>query len=165
MIRKLLLPDLYKKDVNEIDYSKLKKEGIKLIIFDIDNTLKTYDEKVPSNTIKELFKSIKNNGFEIGLLSNGRKSRVKKFNEEINLFSIYLGLKPVPFNVKRMMNKFKVKKKEAVLIGDQIFTDVLAGKLSGIKTILVEPIKPKTTKVEKIKRKLEKLVLKLYNKA
>ena len=37
---------------------------IKRLIFDIDNTLKTYDEKVPSNVIKELFKSIKNNGFE-----------------------------------------------------------------------------------------------------
>lgn len=164
MFRKMLLPDSYKKKVFDINFKKLYEDGIRLIIFDIDNTLKTYGEKVPSKEIKELFNSIRNEKINICLVSNGRKSRVDKFNEEINLDATYLSLKPFPFKIFKMMNRFKAKRKETVLIGDQIFTDVLAGKLAFIKTVLVEPIEPKKTNVEKIKRKLEKTILKLYNK-
>ena len=32
-----------------------------------------------------------------------------------------------------------VEAREAVLIGDQVFTDVMAGNLAGVRTILVEP--------------------------
>lgn len=162
MFRKMLMPDLYKDDVNDIDYKHLASSGIKLLIFDIDNTLKTYEEKVPSKEIKTLFDDIRKQNIDICLLSNGRKSRVKKFNEEVKLNNISLGLKPLPFGVFRMMRRFKVKKKETALIGDQIFTDVLCGKLSGVRTILVKPIKPRK-KAEKIRRKLEKSILKLYN--
>ncbi|MCQ2979048.1 MAG: YqeG family HAD IIIA-type phosphatase [Clostridia bacterium] len=164
MFRKFLLPDLYKETVSDIDYKKLYEKGIRLIIFDIDNTLKTYGEKVPSNEIKELFNRIKAENIKLCLVSNGRKSRVDKFNEDIKLDAFHLSLKPIPFNVIRMIKKQGFKRKETVLIGDQIFTDVLAGKFSFIKTILVKPIEPKKTKSEKIKRKLEKSILKLYNK-
>lgn len=164
MFRKMFLPDLYVEKVFDIDYKKLYEKGIRLIVFDIDNTLKTYGEKVPSNDIKELFNSIRGENIEVSLVSNGRKSRVDKFNEEIKLDAMHLSLKPIPFNVIRMIKKLGFKRKEAVIIGDQIFTDVLAGKLAFVKTILVKPIEPKKTKTEKIKRKLEKSILKLYNK-
>ena len=97
------------------------------------------------------------------MVSNGRKSRVDKFNEDVKLDAFHLSLKPIPFNVIRMIKKLGFKRKEAVIIGDQIFTDVLAGKFAFVKTILVKPIEPKKTKTEKIKRKLEKSILKLYN--
>lgn len=163
MFRKMFLPDLYVEKVFDIDYKKLYEKGIRLIVFDIDNTLKTYGEKVPSNDIKELFNSIRGENIEVSLVSNGRKSRVDKFNEEIKLDAMHLSLKPIPFNVIRMIKKLGFKRKDAVIIGDQIFTDVLAGKFAFVKTILVKPIEPKKTKTEKIKRKLEKSILKLYN--
>ena len=107
---------------------------------------------------------LRNEKINICLVSNGRKSRVEKFNEDIKLDAIHLALKPFPFGIKKMMRKFGVKRKETALIGDQIFTDVIAGKLARVKTVLVEPIEPKTTNVEKFKRTLEKSILKLYNK-
>lgn len=163
MIRKYLVPDLYVDNVYEVNYEKLLSNGIKLIIFDIDNTLKTYDEKVPSEENIKLILKLKSIGFEVCLLSNGRKSRVENYNNDLNLKAIHLGLKPLKFNIKRLLKEFKVKNRETAIIGDQIFTDVLVGKRMKITTILVKPIKPKKTFIEKIKRNLEKVILKLYN--
>ena len=33
------LPDIYKKNIFDINYNKLKKKDIKCLIFDLDNTL------------------------------------------------------------------------------------------------------------------------------
>lgn len=163
MIKKYLFPNLYIKSVYNIDFKKLKENGIKLIIFDIDNTLKTYEEKVPSKENIELFNKIKSYGLDVCLLSNGRRSRVERYNETLNLRAEHMALKPLRVKLRRLLKEYKVKKEEVVIIGDQVFTDVLVGNRMKIMTILVEPIKMKDTIMEKIKRKLEKMVIKLYN--
>ena len=48
-------------------------------------------------------------------------------------------MKPAPFAVRRALSLVGVEAREAVLIGDQVFTDVMAGNLAGVRTILVEP--------------------------
>jgi len=164
MIRRLLVPDEYIKSVYDINLDELKKRGIKLIVFDIDNTLKTYDETIPSSKNKDFFELIKSKGMDVCFLSNGRKKRVKKYNEDINFMAIHCALKPLPYNLKKILKYNKVSEEEVVIVGDQIFTDVIAGKLSNVGTILVEPIKPKNTLIEKFKRMLEKHVLKVYNR-
>ena len=54
--------------------------------------------------------------------------------------------------------------KEAALIGDQIFTDVLCGNRAGVVSILTAPICDRDQFVTKIKRGIEKQVLKIYFK-
>ena len=51
-----------------------------------------------------------------------------------------LACKPLTFNVSRIMNKYKMNKDNTVIIGDQIYTDVLCADKLGIKSILVDPI-------------------------
>ena len=41
-------PDIYKKNIFDIDYLKLKKDGIKCLVFDLDNTCVGYKEKFPT---------------------------------------------------------------------------------------------------------------------
>ena len=48
-------------------------------------------------------------------------------------------------------------------MGDQIFTDTLGGNLYGVKTVLLDPIKPESSARFKFKRKLERAVYKIYN--
>jgi predicted HAD superfamily phosphohydrolase YqeG len=46
------------------------------------------------------------------------------------------------------------------LVGDQVFADVLAGRLAGLKTILVEPIHPEEEPwYTRLKRPPERWVL------
>ena len=68
------------------------------------------------------------------------------------------GAKPLTFGVKRAVRAMGVRKSEALVVGDQIFTDVMAGNLAGIRTLLVEPFRPETTWTFRLKRRLESVV-------
>ena len=54
----------------------------------------------------------------------------------------------------------QVKTKNTAIIGDQLFTDMLCGSLAGITTILVTPMHEETGRLFKIKRGLERKILK-----
>ena len=57
-----------------------------------------------------------------------------------------------------------VKRKNVAMVGDQIFTDIMGGRLSGVKTILVTDITPEDKLNFKVKRSLEKKLLKRWKK-
>ena len=50
---KIYKPAIYTKDVLSINYKKLKDQGIRGIIFDIDNTIVKCKDKYPNEKIKE----------------------------------------------------------------------------------------------------------------
>lgn len=68
-------PDIYKKNIFDIDYSKLKKEGIKCLIFDLDNTLGLIDEKKCPSEVKKLIKKLKKD-FTVFISSNNTKKEL-----------------------------------------------------------------------------------------
>jgi len=57
------------------------------------------------------------------------------------------------------LNLLDLKKDEVVMVGDQIFTDVLGANKFGIKSILVNPISKKEGIFTLVKRPFEKIVL------
>ncbi len=159
-----LKPYMYVDDIYNIDYDRLKKEGIRGLIFDIDNTLIPYEESIPRETMINLFDDLREMGFAISLASNGPKKRVEQFNIKLELFALHRSWKPLVINIKKAMKDMKLSKEEVAIVGDQIFTDVLAGNRAGIKTILVKPICPKKNIVEKTKRNIENILLQKFNK-
>ncbi|TCT16905.1 hypothetical protein EDC18_101201 [Natranaerovirga pectinivora] len=161
---KKLFPDTYVDSIHDIDYKKLYEEGKRGLIFDIDNTLVPYDVAHPDDKIITLFEELKALGFKICLASNNNKDRVIKFNERLKLIAIHKALKPFRRNLRKAMYLMKTKKEETVIIGDQIFTDVLGGNRLGIKTILVVPIQDKEEWITKIKRNTERKILDIYQK-
>lgn len=64
--------------------------------------------------------------------------------------------KPLPFGAVRACKRWGLRRKETVLIGDQIFTDMICGNLAGIPTVLVEPYQLETTRSFKLRRRLER---------
>ena len=57
-----------------------------------------------------------------------------------------------------------IKIDEAILMGDQIFTDVWAAHNAGIPAILVSPINDKKDLLTRFKRLLERPIMHLYKK-
>ena len=96
------------------------------------------------------------------VLSNSNERRVKPFAEKIGLPFISLGLKPLPFGLIRALKSLGSKRKNTAIVGDQIFTDVLGGNLVGVRTLLITPILLESTAGFKFKRKIERVVFKLY---
>ena len=62
--------------------------------------------------------------------------------------------------VEMALNLLDLKKEEVIMIGDQVFTDVLGANRFGIKSILVNPINKKEGPFTLIKRPFEKIILK-----
>lgn len=161
---KRFFPSEYVDSIREIDYKKLYNEGYRGIMFDVDNTLVPYDMEHPNKEIIDLFEKLKKIGFGVALVSNNNKIRITKFNEKLEVFAIYKALKPMTRNLKRAMQALNTNKKNTVLVGDQIFTDIYGGNRLKLKTILVVPISEKEEWITKIKRNTEKKILNAYLK-
>lgn len=159
----LFKPDMYKKNIFEIDYKKLKKDGIKCLIFDLDNTLGLIEhEKCPDETrklIKELEKD-----FLIFISSNNTQQRIDPYLEDLGIKGVAWSLKPSTRSLRKIRKNEKLKKDEMVMIGDQIVTDILAGKRYKIKTILVDPLGKKDLKITGLNRLIENKIVKYYEK-
>lgn len=161
---KLLTPDLHVESVFELNLEKLKKNNIKGLIIDIDNTLVSWDIKYATEKIKTWLLSLKKEGFKVCLVSNNTRDRVVIFNEELKLPAIHRALKPRIGAFKKAMKIIGTTVENTAVIGDQIFTDVLGGNRMGLFTVLVVPILGKefwwTTFMRKIERHILKLILK-----
>lgn len=158
----LLKPDIKLNKITDIDLKLLEKFQIKALVLDVDNTLSTHHGEVLTDGLEDWLKKMKENNIGLVILSNSKEKRVKPFAEKINLPFISLGLKPLPFKFSSALKVLGVKKKETAIVGDQIFTDTLGGNLYGVKTILLDPIKLETLISFRFKRKLEKVVYKIY---
>lgn len=159
----LLKPNIKLEKITDINLDILKKYNLKALILDVDNTLSTHHGQVLTEGLENWLIYMKENGIKLTVLSNANKKRVQPFAEKIGLDFISLGLKPLPFGFVRALNALDTKRKETAIVGDQIFTDTLGGNFVGLKTILLTPIKPETSLRFRIKRKVEKVVFKIYN--
>lgn len=162
---KRFFPDTYIPSIFDIDTDYLKRNGIKAIIFDIDNTLVPYDVEEPTKEVLNLFQGLQEKGFKICLLSNNTKERVIRFKRGLKIIAIHRANKPLTGNLKRAMKFLGADKNSTAIVGDQIFTDVYAGNRAGLMTILVEPVSDKDEWITKVKRGLERRIIKAYEKA
>lgn len=134
-------PDIYQKNIYHINYGKLKEEGIKCLLFDLDNTLIAYDESVVSEELKELINKLKNLDFRVIIMSNSSKKRLLKMKQQLQVPIIYRAMKPLSINFTRVFKQYKYNENDIAIIGDQLMTDIKGGNKVGITTILVDPVK------------------------
>lgn len=158
-----LYPDAVEESVFHIDFESLWLQGVRGVIFDIDNTLVPHG-KGATDAVIRLFVKLKKMGMKTCLLSNNGKERVEMFNEIIKSPYIYKAGKPRRGSCLKAVEKMGVLPGQTVFVGDQIFTDIWAAKNDGLRSILVKPIHPKEEIQIVLKRYLEKLVLSEYKK-
>ena len=153
-------PRVYYKSIFDINYDLLKKKNIKVIIFDLDNTIITVDEDYPSEKVVELFKKL-NNEFKIFIASNNKKERVRRIGKYMNVHAFYSVVKPTKKIRKLLLKKYDVKMSEVAIIGDQVVTDIFMGNRLKMYTVLVDPLGEKDLKITYFNRWLEKRIIKI----
>jgi len=156
---KRFMPQMYYKNIFDINYDILKKEHIKVLIFDLDNTIMTYDEELPSDDVVDLFKKLSDD-FQIFIASNNLKEKVRKIGQYLNVQAYYRVFKPTKRIQKLLLRKYDIKMNEVAIIGDQIMTDVFVGNRLNMKTILVDPLGEKDLKITYLNRWLEEKIMK-----
>ena len=144
-------------------YLILKDKNIKCLLFDLDNTCVPYPQKTPTEELKTLFKKLQEMDFKVIIFSNTTPNRLDKF-KDIGVEVFGLSRKPSKKNFYKILTKYFYQKKEACIIGDQLFTDILGGNKVGIHTLLVDPLGPKDFIGTKLSRLLEKIVFNTLSK-
>lgn len=139
----LLRPKLWVDSLHHIPLNELQAIGIKGLIIDVDNTLIAWDVDEPADEIVQWIAQARKKGFQVVLVSNNVAARVEKMQAYFMVRGMARAKKPSTGALKKAMRIMKLNKSQMAIIGDQVFTDVLAGNRLGIYTILVTPIKSK----------------------
>lgn len=160
MFTELLLPDYQFKHLTDIDVHWLKAQKIDLLILDVNNTLVKNVDFVLSFEHKAWLHTCLSHHIKIVLCSNNPSSLVQDFAQAHDLDVVRLSLKPFTFRIRQYLKQHGLIDYSTMVIGDQMFTDVLLGKLLNVKTALVQPLSQKDHIITKYIRKIEAYVLK-----
>ncbi|MBX5436356.1 MAG: YqeG family HAD IIIA-type phosphatase, partial [Alicyclobacillaceae bacterium] len=144
--------------VYEIDLERLWRSGKRILLTDLDNTLVPWQDPHAPPRLVEWLSRARQRGFEVCIISNNRGERVRSFAERVGVAAIGDAGKPRPRAFCEALRMFGRTPAEAVMIGDQLFTDVRGGKRCGLYTILVAPISPLEWWGTKLVRRVERWV-------
>lgn len=158
-------PDIHLKDIYEIDLNKLKEKGIKVILFDLDNTVTLHRSPRAEEKAIDWFSRLPQFGLKAGIISNNSGSRVEVVAQQLNIPYIADAKKPSQSGFLRAFELFGIKAEECAMVGDQLFTDIAGGKRAGVFTILVVPIgRDEHWGTRNISRRFERLLWKQISK-
>ena len=155
----ILKADYEAKTVFEINYDRLKEEGITAIAFDLDSTVMKSKSGTFSQETLHLFERLKQD-FRLLIISNNNNLEyIAKAAKQVDFPVIAPAKKPATEVSKEHLKELGIDKDKLVMVGDRPLTDILFGKLLGCKTILVDSISWQEEKpIVRIARRLERLV-------
>ncbi len=156
----ILKPDYNLVSIFDIDFKEIKSLGVNAVLFDLDSTVMPSKRgEYPAEIIK-LLEDLKQN-FVVAIISNNKnKEYLAKVQAQSSFRVIGNANKPSPKIMREFINSVNIKPEETVVVGDRPLTDILAGKLLGAKTILVDSITKDTeNKPTRFVRALERLFI------
>ena len=157
------IPDMYQKSIYDINYKKLKKRGIKCLLFDLDNTLINYDEQNVNTKVKNLFAKLEDD-FKVIIMSNSGKKRLTHIKEALNVDVAFSSRKPFKYKYKKILALYGFKDYQVAAIGDQLITDVFGANRMGFTSVFVNRLNDNEPVKTKVNRHFEKKILKKLNK-
>lgn len=158
------IPDAYYKSLEEVPLDKFTRQGFRLALLDIDNTLAihgSHESKAYASAQIERFREA---GMIPYILSNALRERAASFGDSLkasDVITIGEANKPGTKGIYEAIERAGVSKEETLLFGDQLFTDIWAGKRAGVKTVLLDRLSPKEPWYIWLKRRGESIVKKV----
>lgn len=139
----LLQPDLYLNDsILQLTPTLLDKYRLKGLVLDVDDTIISAKAVDASPELLAWLVEIKNR-VPVWLVSNNiKRSRIERIAMSLDLPYIYGARKPSRRKLRKAVSAMDLPYEQVAMVGDRLFTDVLAGNRLGVFTILVEPVSP-----------------------
>ncbi len=160
----LLTPDYIFNTFEDVTPEFLSSLGIQALLIDIDNTLAPYEQPEPDDRIRNWFNDLQKNGIRAALISNNHPPRVELFNRSLGLPAYADSGKPQSRALLAAMREMGSTVENTAGLGDQLLTDTLAVHRLDMPSIIVPPIKDKTTLFFRFKRLLEKPYIRRYHR-
>ena len=152
-------PTIVCNKIYDIDPAVLERMGIRALALDIDNTLTLHDSQEVPQKVREFLDRMKEKGMDLFLVSNNSYERVRPYAEGLGLEFVARAAKPLSFGLTRACRRFGLRKHEIMLVGDQLFTDILAAAVFGCPSALVTPFQIEHQRFLRFKRVLERPLL------
>ena len=150
----------YAASLPQVSVEDLVADGVRLVLLDRDNTCVPRDAHVPPAEVMAWLERAREAGMRLCLVSNNfHSSQVGATARLMGCEVVDHAMKPAPFALRRAMRLMGSVPGETVMIGDQVFTDVVAGNLAGVRTVLVRPQSRKDLWYTHIFRVFERLAL------
>ena len=123
-----------------LDVDELVADGVRLVLLDRDNTCVPRDAAEPTAEVMAWLDRAREAGLKLCLVShNFHSSQLRGSAEHMGVDVVDHAMKPLPFALVRAMRLMGSVPGETVMVGDQVFTDVVAGNLAGVRSVLVRP--------------------------
>lgn len=135
-----LSPDYYLTDVHAIDLDALRLRGVRGLFLDLDNTILPRDTNEVPGSLRVWATDLAEHGFRVCLVSNNWHERVRIVADNLGFDLVAKAMKPFPFAFWKAAGRMGLHSRECAAVGDQLFTDILGGKLVGAATVLVSPL-------------------------
>ena len=128
--------------VSQISLDALKDEGVRAIIIDLDNTLVAYRQLEPAHDDADWVAAASACGIHVIMVTNNSTPWAAGIAKDLGISIIANARKPLPNGFRRALAilEAKMPKDAMVVIGDQLFTDILGARLFGVRAILVDPL-------------------------
>ena len=162
MLRQLLRPNWLREcTLAELPLQELLDQPIRALVLDVDRTLLPRRQaELPASALRWLQQARQQ--VPIHLFSNNpSRQRIGAVAAQLDLpYTISAG-KPRRSALRRVLAELNLPHQEVALIGDRLFTDVIAGNRLGLFTVLGKPIDPQGHPCKR--DRLQKLELRLAN--
>lgn len=135
-----LLPKVIAPALTDVDGALLSRLGVELLMLDFDNTIVPYTTSVPTQEMERWLDWVKHSGVQVCVVSNSHKERVKVFCRHYGIDCITHARKPFSQGIRQCLERYGIPARQAALVGDQIYTDVLGANRMGVTSILVSAI-------------------------
>ena len=136
-----LTPDYLFDSYREITPDFLHRQGIALLLTDLDYTLAPKAVRRPNEALKSWIAELQGAGITVMIVSNNRSGRrVTDFCAELGIPYQGHAKKPGTEGLEKAMARAGKGRSETAMLGDKLLTDVLAAKRAGVLSLMVEPL-------------------------
>ena len=133
----------------------LKSMGIRAIVTDLDDTLAARNCFLPEEEVALWVAGMLNEGIQICIVSNNHKKRTEDFASPLGIPCFYEAKKPLKPAVLKALKEMGTTPDDTILLGDQLFTDMVVAKRCHMKSVLVDPVGTFGGWFVQFKRKIE----------
>lgn len=155
--RPLLVPHIVVDHISDVAPEFLLQLGMRHALIDLDNTLLAWGSEELDQEVRDWVKAALAAGIKICVLSNTRSYRVAFYALQLEVPYVGVALKPSRAAARGAMRLLNCTHEDTVIIGDQIFTDILLGRRLGLYTILVKPMAMREQFWMRVVRRIERM--------
>ncbi|MEI7575445.1 MAG: YqeG family HAD IIIA-type phosphatase [Armatimonadota bacterium] len=146
--------------LQDVSLEELWEAGKRLILLDVDHTIVKWGEEEFSPEVVAWIGEAKAKGFQLRILSNTRHpQRLARLSAKIDIPTKNGKFKPSPEMYMEALQETGIGADHAVMIGDQIMTDILGANRSGIDSIWLEKMEGPEFFGTKFNRVIERVIM------